>query len=95
MLFKGLEYYAKHIIGYFLTTNPFPFNGEWQQQIGSLPIDKMSRLNQFVPLTGPFLVSEKECSIVEGCAGILSSGMAGGLKVQRTAGMYFVQEWSA
>ena len=75
------------------------------KNVGSLPIDEMPLLNQFVPLTRPFLVSEKECSIVEGCAGILSSGMAGGLKVQRTAevfselqylkGMYFVQEWSA
>ena len=70
------------------------------KNFGSLPIEQMPLLNQFVPLTGPFLVSEKECSIVEGCAGILSSGMAGRLKVQRTAevfselqylkGMYFV-----
>ena len=35
-------------------------------------------LDQFIPLTRSFLVSEKECSIVEGCAGLLSSGMGFG-----------------
>ena len=52
---------------------------------GSLPIDQMPLLIQFVSLTKPFLVSEKECSIVEGCAGILSSGMASGLEVHTAA----------